>query len=54
MEGVVGYVLYVNDRRIYGNKHWGGSLRTLFKANVPVDEINEAMRYDADGQKGSD
>ena len=54
MEGVAGYALYVNDRRIYGNRPWGDSLRTLFKANVPVDEINEAMRYDADGQKESD
>lgn len=54
VEGVAGYALYVNDRRVYGNKPWGGSLRTIFKANVPVDEINEAMGYDADGQKGSD
>lgn len=37
VEGVAGLALYVNDRRVYGNKPWSGSLRTIFEANVPVD-----------------
>lgn len=37
VEGIAGYALYINDRRVYGNKPWGGSLRTIFEANVPVD-----------------
>lgn len=45
VESVAGYALYINDRRVYGNKPWGGSLRILFKANVPVNEINTAMGY---------
>lgn len=43
VKGVEGNSLYINDTRVYGNKPWGGALKTIFEATIPVDDIIKAL-----------
>lgn len=43
VRGVEGLALYVNHRRVWGNKPWGGSSSLIFAKGIDITDLEKAL-----------